>query len=229
MFKTQPASSSPGRVSPSVHTNRLASALQNSQPRRKLTSTTLFLDPLCDSPSPSEALRFEEVLNDAWRNLNTSQFDVAPSMDETSVSDASGWVDRYGARRGGSGGCEGMIAPHFLGVWCRQGLSGGILSSNEASLLLRALCFLVFCAWVWCLRKGKNICGDMIGPLTFRAKNIKVVACDELKQQRMFDCLCMLVKYGKLKVLIIKCYLNIWTIPFWAWEHCMNNGDNILH
>lgn len=48
-------------------------------------------------------------LNAAYRNLSTSQLDVAPRIEETTVKDESGRDDTYGARRGGSGGCEGII------------------------------------------------------------------------------------------------------------------------
>jgi hypothetical protein len=47
---------------------------------------------------------FDELLRAACRNLKISQLDVAPRIEETSVNEDSGWVDRYGARRGGSGG-----------------------------------------------------------------------------------------------------------------------------
>lgn len=40
----------------------------------------------------------------ACRNLSTSQFEVAPRIEEANVKDDSGNVDIYGARRGGSGG-----------------------------------------------------------------------------------------------------------------------------
>ena len=86
-------------------TSRFASDFQNSQPRRKLTRTTFFFFlPLGDSSRPIEELGFDEILRDACKNLRTSQLDVAPKMDETSVNEDSCWVDRYGARRGGSGG-----------------------------------------------------------------------------------------------------------------------------
>lgn len=85
-------------------TNLFASALQNSQPRKKLTKTTFFLAPLCGSSRPRDAFGFVEVLRAVYRSLRTSQLDVAPRIEVIKVSEASGWDDRYGAMRGGSGG-----------------------------------------------------------------------------------------------------------------------------
>lgn len=77
----------------------------------KLTSTTFFLMPFCDSSVPNAEDDWE--LSAACKNLRINQFEVAPRMEETSVKDESGRDDTYGARRGGSGGCEGMVTPQF--------------------------------------------------------------------------------------------------------------------
>jgi hypothetical protein len=72
------------------HTNRFASALQNSQPRRKLTRTTFFFAPSCDSSKPRLALELFEVMSAVYRYLRTSQLEVAPRIDEINVREASG-------------------------------------------------------------------------------------------------------------------------------------------
>ena len=86
-----------------ILTNLFASALQNSHPRRKLTRTTFFLESFWGSSWPRKAFWFD-VFKAEYRDLKTSQLDVAPKIEETNVSEDSGCDDRYGARRGGSGG-----------------------------------------------------------------------------------------------------------------------------
>jgi hypothetical protein len=83
-----------GKFSYSELTNRFASALQNSQPRKKLTSTTFLLAPLESSSVPMETLELEDVPSAAYRYLSTSQLDVAPRIDDTSVREDSRWSDR---------------------------------------------------------------------------------------------------------------------------------------
>jgi hypothetical protein len=75
-------------------TKRFASALQNSQLRKKLTSTTFLLAPLESSSIPTEALKLEDEPNAACRYLRMSQLEVAPRIEETSVREDSGWFDR---------------------------------------------------------------------------------------------------------------------------------------
>lgn len=75
-------------------TSRFASALQNSQLRKKLTSTTFLLAPFASSSVPVETFELEDVPSAAYRIRNTSQLDVAPRIDEISVRVDSGWFDR---------------------------------------------------------------------------------------------------------------------------------------
>ena len=86
--------------------------------------------PFCDSSAPNVEADWE--LRAACKNLKTSQFDVAPRIEDTSVKDESGRDDTYGARRGGSGGWEGMITPGFWGYLMPSA------SGNEASGLFCA-------------------------------------------------------------------------------------------
>lgn len=74
-------------------TNLFASALQKSQPRRKLTSTTLRFFALFSSPAPKVVLASDDALNAAYRYLKTNQFPVAPRTDETSVREDWGRED----------------------------------------------------------------------------------------------------------------------------------------
>lgn len=78
-----------------------ASVLQNSQPRRKLTSTTFLFF--------RSAFELEGELNAAWRYLKTSQFPVAARTDEISVNDDGDREDRYGTSGGGRAGWIGII------------------------------------------------------------------------------------------------------------------------
>lgn len=83
------------------------------------------------------------------------------------------------------GGAEAGVAR----AWLRLTSSG--FDIDKVFLVVSCLPMKLLCSWELCVSsysaresgacEGKNICGDMIGPLTFRAKNIKVVACDELK------------------------------------------------
>jgi hypothetical protein len=83
-----------GKCSYSKRTNRFASALQNSHPRKKLTSTTFLFAPLDSSSVPMEILELEDVPSAAYRYLRTSQLEVAPRIDDTRVREDSRWSDR---------------------------------------------------------------------------------------------------------------------------------------
>lgn len=114
-------------------TNRFASDLQNSQPRRKLTSTAFFFRPPSTPAIPEPEWELELALSAAHKNRNTSQFPVAPSTDETVVSDEGGGEHIYGVRRWGRGGWLGMA-----GLRIRSSRSRGLpwymdLSSSIAS------------------------------------------------------------------------------------------------
>lgn len=94
-----------------VRTNLFASDLQNSQLRRKLTSTTFFFLPPSGPTIPGPEWELGGALSAAHKNRNTSQFPVAPSTDETVVSDEGAGEHIYGVRRWGRGG--------WLGIWGR--------------------------------------------------------------------------------------------------------------
>ncbi len=91
-----------------VRTNLFASDLQNSQPRKKLTSTTFFFLTPSTPAIPGPEWRLGVALSAAHKNRNTSQFPVASSTDETVVSDEGGGEHIYGVRRWGRGGWLGM-------------------------------------------------------------------------------------------------------------------------